>query len=106
MQSGVDSRGHLLGKEVRQILEGDGFDAALEQTLVAGQAGEPSRRIDAERGPLLLDHVREVIRDRVHFVAVMLSKQTRYPSAAAAEADDPELHLPGERRRRRLLILP
>src|SRR5215210_8147288 len=105
MQSRVDGRSHLLGEEVRKILEGNGLDAALDQTLVAGQTGEPSRRIDAKRSALLLGHVREVIRDRVHVVAAMPAKQLRDPSAPAAEADDPELHVPGERRRRRLAIL-
>src|SRR4051812_30833923 len=105
MQSGIDGGAHLLGEEVRKILEGNGLDAALDQTLVAGQAGEPSRRIDAERTALLLGDLREVIRDRVHVVAAMPAEQVRYPSAPAAEADDPELHVPGERRRRRLLIL-
>ena len=76
------------------------------QTLVAGQAGEPSRRIDAKRSALLLSHLREVIRDRVHVVAAMSAEQARDPSAPAAEADDPELHLPGEGRRGRLPILP
>src|SRR5215207_5711987 len=105
MQSGVDRRAHLLGEEVRKILEGDGLDVALDQALVAGQAGEPSRRIDAKRSALLLGDLREVIRDRVHVVAAVPAEQARDPSAAAAEADDPELQLTGERRRRRLLIL-
>src|SRR5215207_10869982 len=98
MQSGVDRRTHLLGEEVRKILESNRLDAALDQTLVAGQAGEPSRRIDAKRTALLLGHLREVIRDGVHVVAAVPAKQARDPSAAAAEADNPELHLPGERR--------
>ena len=55
--------------------EGNGLDAALDQTLVAGQAGEPSRRIDAELSALLLGHVREVIGDRVHVVAAMAAEQ-------------------------------
>src|SRR5215217_1665625 len=105
MQSRVDGRSHLLGEEVRKILEGDGLDAALDQTLVAGQAGEPSRRIDAERSALLVGHLREVIRDGMHVIAAVTAEQVRYPSAAAAEAHDAELHLAGERRRRRRLIL-
>ena len=102
MQSGVDRCAHLLGEEVRKILEGNGLDAALDQTLVAGQAGEPSRRIDAKLSALLLSHLREVIRDRVHVVAAMSAEQARNPSAPAAEADDPEPHFPGESRRGRL----
>src|SRR5215208_2601574 len=105
MQARVDGRAHLLGEKVGKILEGKGLDAALDQTLVAGQAGEPSRRIDADRSALLLGHAREVIGDRVHVVAAMPAEQARYPCPPAAEAEDPELQLPGERRPRRLLIL-
>jgi hypothetical protein len=105
MQSGVDRRAHLLGEEVRKILERNRLDAALDQTLVAGQAREPSGRIDAKRSPLLLGHLREVIRYGVHVIAAVPAEQAADPSAAAAQADYAELHLTGERGRRRLLIL-
>jgi hypothetical protein len=40
----------------------------------------------------------------VHVVAAVPTEQARDPSAAAAEADDPELQLTGERRRRLLIL--
>ena len=105
VQSGIDDVAHLVGEEIRNVLERNGFDAALDQPLVAGQAGEPPRRIDAKRGALLVGDLWKVVRDGVHVVAAMLSEQPGNPPTAAAQADDAELYLSGQHWRRRLLVL-
>ena len=80
----------------RHVDHHHGLDAAVQQPLIAGQAGEAAGFVDAQLLTGLLGLVVEVVGDGMNHVAAVLLKQIGQPRPASAAADQPQLDLAGE----------
>jgi len=94
VQTGPRPRQRSARAESRGARSGHGLDAAVDHSLVAGEAGKSPPLVHSPLVAQGVGHVWEVVAMAMEFIAAMLEKERNDPTPSPSAATRPSLILP------------